>query len=302
MMVLEFSEYSIIEKENLLMKEIINFLQKFGGVVERKKLKQEIRDNSDVIPSEYMDFVNVSAKTGTEYKPSDFQFNFAAKHLEFAEYIKVPTRGMIELTEKGRDVQLATFDPDSMVRSISEQKFAEKSKHKKESLTIPEEIVVDESSHIDGWRNELAQALKNMSPRRFELFSRRIVKSMGVEIDENIGVSYGNDGGLDGFGYIQSGDFRTARVAIQAKRWSGNVQSPEIDKFRGAMDKFNAEFGIFITTSDFSKGAINASRIGTRVITLINGEDIADIVAEKKLYVKEVVTYELEDFYYEEDN
>ena len=35
---------------------------------------------------------------------------------------------------------------------------------------------------------------------------------------------------------------------------------------------------------------------GTRVITLINGEDIADLVAKYKLHVREVTTYELGDF------
>ena len=66
------------------------------------------------------------------------------------------------------------------------------------------------------------------------------------------------------------------------------------------MDKYNAEYGIFITTSDFSRSAIEAARQGTRVITLINSEDIADLVAKYKLHVREVMTYELGDFYHTE--
>lgn len=54
----------------------------------------------------------------------------------------------------------------------------------------------------------------------------------------------------------------------------------EIDKFRGAMDKYNAEFGIFITSSDFTRGAIKTARQGTRIITLINGDEICDLVAK----------------------
>ena len=46
------------------------------------------------------------------------------------------------------------------------------------------------------------------------------------------------------------------------------------------MDKYNAEYGIFITTSDFSRSAIEAVRQGTRVITLINSEYIEDLVAK----------------------
>ena len=149
----------------------------------------------------------------------------------------------------------------------------------------------------DQWRDELIRKLKKFSPAKFEMFARKLVSKMNVEMDEKIGIQVSNDGGLDGFGYITSDDFRTARVAIQAKRWEGNVPSPEIDKFRGAMDKYNAEFGIFITTSKFSKAAIEASRQGTRTITLIDGDIIADLVAKYDLYVKPVTTYVLDEFY-----
>ena len=67
------------------------------------------------------------------------------------------------------------------------------------------------------------------------------------------------------------------------------------------MDKHNVEYGIFITTSDYTRSAIEASRIGTRVITLINGEDIADLVAKYEFYVTPLITYELNDFYFEEE-
>jgi len=63
------------------------------------------------------------------------------------------------------------------------------------------------------------------------------------------------------------------------------------------MDKYNAEFGIFITTSKFSKAAIETSRLGTRTITLIDGDIIVDLVAKYELYVKPVTTYVLDDFY-----
>ena len=158
-----------------------------------------------------------------------------------------------------------------------------------------------EEQVFDDWKDELNKKLMNFSPKKFEDFARRLVREMGVDIDDKIGISITNDGGLDGFGYITSDEFRTARVAIQAKRWKDTVQAPEIDKFRGAMDKFNAEFGIFITTSDFSKGAIETSRIGTRVITLINGKRIAELVAKYQIGVKPVTTYIFDDFYLDQE-
>jgi len=50
-------------------------------------------------------------------------------------------------------------------------------------------------------------------------------------------------------------------------------------------------------TSKFSKSAIEASRQGTRTITLIDGDIIADLVAKYELYVKPVTTYVLDEFY-----
>lgn len=66
---------------------------------------------------------------------------------------------------------------------------------------------------------------------------------------------------------LHSDNFRTTRVALQTKRWDGKVSAPEIDKFRGAMDKYNAEYGIFITTSDFTREAMKTAKAGTRIIT-----------------------------------
>ena len=99
----------------------------------------------------------------------------------------------------------------------------------------------------------------------------------------------------------RSDDYRTTRVALQAKRWQGKVSAPEIDKFRGAMDKFNAEFGIFITNSDFTREAVKTAREGTRIITLINGDQICDLVAKYNYYVEPVTTYRLKSFYLDKD-
>lgn len=62
----------------------------------------------------------------------------------------------------------------------------------------------------------------------------------------------------------------------------------------------NAEFGIFITTADFTRDAIDRSRSGQRPITLINGEKIIELVEKYQLYIKPVTTYEPEAFYIEE--
>jgi restriction system protein len=51
----------------------------------------------------------------------------------------------------------------------------------------------------------------------------------------------------------------------------------------------------------FLRYAIAASRIDTRVINLIKCDRIAELVAQYKLYVTPVTTYELGEFYLEEE-
>lgn len=296
------------DREDLIMKAVIKSLNDLGGIAERKDIKRDIYDNSKLIPEDYIDFTRQSKKTGAKYKPFNYQFNFAIKHLMLAEFVKYPNRGEVELTEKGRKVNLETFNPLKEVRVISEPAMKEESEKRKTKKQItetveiePEEEVIDSEGIEEVWRAQLNEVLKKMSPDKFEMFARGLMNRMGIELDKTIGIQATADGGLDGFGYITADDFRTTRVALQAKRWEGKVSSPEIDKFRGAMDKYNAEYGIFITTSDYTRSAIEASRIGTRVITLINGEDICDLVAKYEFYVTPVTTYELNDFYFEEE-
>ena len=298
-------DHTTVEREDMIMKAVLKSLRNLGGVSGRKELKRDIYDNSTTIPEDYIDYTRQSKKTGNKYKPFEFQFNFALKYLMLAEFIRFPERGEVELTEKGRKIDLDFFDATQDVRVLSEpamKKESEKRKTKQKITESENEEELAESENIEEvWRDQLAEALKDMSPKKFEIFARGLMNKMGIELDKTIGIQASADGGLDGFGYITADDFRTTRVALQAKRWEGKVSSPEIDKFRGAMDKHNAEYGIFITTSDYTRSAIEASRIGTRVITLINGEDIADLVAKYKFYVTPVTTYELNDFYFEEE-
>ena len=280
------------QKDNVISKEIIIALRKKGGSDTKRAIVEYFRKNSEVITEEYIDFRRISEKSNNEYSPFKFFINFSLNYLERAKFLKKDGK-VYTLTSKGREADLESLDFSAIYKEINRE-----IKRKKEVSDIEEVISEDEKEIVeDQWRDELIRKLKKFSPAKFEMFARKLVSKMNVEMDEKIGIQVSNDGGLDGFGYITSDDFRTARVAIQAKRWEDNVPSPEIDKFRGAMDKYNAEFGIFITTSKFSKAAIEASRLGTRAITLIDGDIIADLVAKYELYVKPVTTYVLDEFY-----
>lgn len=285
------------------MNEILKSMHRLGGQVTRKEIREDIHDNSNTISEDEVDKIKVSKKTGNKYSPFAWTLNYAIKYLIMTGYLTQDGR-LLELSEKGRNVDLSSFDGARDVRPVVEE-MLEKQKQGKASDS--EQSNIDDSDDSDSdeieepWRQQLLDALIKMNPKKFELFCRGLLTKMGIDVDGKKGVQYVADGGIDGFGYVRSDDYRTTRVALQAKRWQGKVSAPEIDKFRGAMDKFNAEFGIFITNSDFTREAVKTAREGTRIITLINGYQICDLVAKYNYYVEPVTTYRLKDFYLDKD-
>lgn len=295
---MDFSSLSNKQRETFFIKYIIDYLQKYGGQAERSAIREKLLDENEEV-ARFAEIVRSSKKTGVEYRPFNYNFNFAFKDLSETGYVSYSrTSPMIVLTEKGVDVDLASFDPEREVYEVASKTWSQNRKDKAEqSLDSDEEN--SDSNKIDeyeeNFKDRLLGAIAKMSPRKFELFSRALLSKMGVEFTQ-IGTQISNDGGIDGYGYCRTDDFRTSRVVIQCKRWQGNVGSVEIDQFLGAMNKHQADYGIFITNSRYTASARDAARAGTP-ITLIDGDELVRLVKKYQLYVIPVTTYILDDFY-----
>lgn len=82
-------------------------------------------------------------------------------------------------------------------------------------------------------------------------------------------------------------------IYIQAKRWEGTVGRPEIHKFVGALQGQRAKKGIFITTSNFSKDALEyVSKIDTKIV-LIEGELLSQLMIDNDIGVSKEANYEI---------
>jgi restriction system protein len=99
-------------------------------------------------------------------------------------------------------------------------------------------------------------------PAVFERVVIALLVKMGyggsrADAAQDIGKS--GDEGLDGF--IKEDRLGLDIIYVQAKRWAATVGRPEIQKFAGALHGQHSTKGIFITTSDFSRGRrMNMSR------------------------------------------
>jgi restriction system protein len=112
------------------------------------------------------------------------------------------------------------------------------------------------------------------------------------------------DGGIDGV--IKEDKLGLDVLYIQAKRWDNTtVGSPEIQKFVGALHGRKARKGIFITTSIFSRAAVEyAAGLETKVI-LIDGAKLTELMFDHGVGVAAVNSYAVKridsDFFSEED-
>ena len=104
---------------------------------------------------------------------------------------------------------------------------------------------------------------------------------------KNSGVvtQYTNDGGIDGV--IKEDVLGLGRIHIQAKRYnrSNTVGREEIQKFVGALAVAQSNKGVFITTSAYSKSAIEyaASLHGSTTLVLIDGQKLAQYIYDYSL-------------------
>ena len=297
-------ELSSDGKVAYLIKPILKVLQEAGGQLARSEIKERIADLDDQI-AEFSEIVKKSKKTGNTYKEFNFKFNFAIKDLLFNNLLTYTNSSPITLTEKGLYLELDTLDVQKDIIETSKKHWDELSNNNKKNkiadVSDNEEETQAEEKIKDDFKETLLASIARMSPKKFEAFSRALLNRMGVEFTEK-GVQISNDGGIDGYGYhIDANDFRTTRVVIQCKRYNvAPVTEPEINQFLGAMNKYQADYGVFITNGRFTNSARVAAREGSP-ITLIDGNDLVKLVIKYELYITPVKTYVLDEFYYSEE-
>jgi restriction system protein len=135
-------------------------------------------------------------------------------------------------------------------------------------------------------RERLGQLLHSMPAKRFESLVMELLLAMGFDESTLQVTTYQGDGGIDVVGVYRAAGLTEVNVAVQAKRWKGNVQAPTVTQLRGSLQVHQQ--GIIITTSDFSHGARKEAVAPNKTrITLIDGEQLVDMLIRHRVGVVE---------------
>ncbi|VBB44952.1 Mrr restriction system protein [uncultured Desulfatiglans sp.] len=235
----------------------------------------------------------------------DNRVGWARTYMKKAGLLDYTGRGLFCITERGKEV--LSKNPTEINAKFLKKfpEFVEFQKIKKtdgegqtpsiEPTITPEESLEASFQELkESLASDLLQTIKGCSSEFFERLVVDVLIKIGYggsrrEAGQAMGRS--GDGGIDGI--IKEDKLGLDIIYIQAKRWENTVGRPEIQKFAGALQGQRARKGIFITTSNFSKEALDyVQNIDSKII-LIDGQRLAELMIENNVGVSPVSTYEV---------
>jgi restriction system protein len=240
----------------------------------------------------------------------DNRVGWAKTYLKKAGLLDSPKRATFIITQAGLDT--LKKNPDRIDAKFLRQfpsflDFQNSSKHDNDSeeeiLNVePNEQTPEENldKAYQRIRKSLASELLNkvvdLSPTFFERLVVELLVKMGYGgsiKDAGKAIGKSGDEGIDGT--IKEDKLGLDIIYIQAKRWKpGNVVGrPELHKFVGALAGQGAKKGIFITTSNFTKEALEYTPKNETKIVLIDGEQLAQLMIDYNLGCTTHQTYEI---------
>lgn len=233
-----------------------------------------------------------------------YRVAFARRHLKLAGLLEDPGRGEFRITELGRrvlDDKPSRVDFEFVRQFMGPRDATEEEQSVPAADESPTPTVTPEEALQDAYetlRNSLAADLldqaKQSSPSFFESLVVDVLVRMGYggsRKDAGEAIGQAGDEGIDGI--IKEDRLGLDIIYIQAKRWESTVGRPEVQRFAGALQGRRARKGVFITTSSFSREAVDyAGRIDTKVI-LIDGKQLAELMIDHGVGVRTDATYEL---------
>jgi restriction system protein len=236
---------------------------------------------------------------------------WAKTHLKKAGLVDNPTRGKVRLSDCGRRVlgqNPESIDMKFLRQFDSYRTFIGELKEDKpggisidqvqnESQSTPLELFEASYSTLRAaLAEELLSRLIECSPQFFEQIVVKLLHAMGYggQFGEGRVTNYSRDGGIDGV--INGDKLGLDVVCIQAKRWQGTVNRSTIQSFVGSMDMIRAKKGVVITTSDFSRDAVDfVERIEGKRVVLINGKHLAQLMIDHDVGVSTTGAYTLKE-------
>lgn len=229
-------------------------------------------------------------------------------YLKKALLLEAPRRAVFTITDRGQDV-LAENPEFINARYLQRfEEFCEFKNSTSSTVQTPAQIVdieevqtpteAIETAFIvlnNDLASEVLAAIKNQTAQFFEHLVVKLMQAMGYggwSKDSGQATQYTADGGVDGI--INEDPLGLETIYLQAKRYTDNaIGRPDIQSFVGALEMRRARKGVFITTSRFSKDAVEYISMIEKKVVLIDGKQLAGLMIKHNLGVTVKQTYQV---------
>jgi restriction system protein len=270
----------------------------FSAVIDKRKLTPE----------------ELAEKISSGYSKAQDRVHWSCACLTYAQALWRPSRGMLQITDFGRQLLSESPNGVTLARIQETPGFQEwKSKSAKQSKKgeatgdnkSTNHIVLDDvspleqvESAMEKLRADIAdEVLSRMRTEHWEFMERAVLKVLlrlgyGTDEDDLFHVGGPYDGGIDGI--INQDKLGLDQIYVQSKRYKAGsgISGNDINAFMGAMDIKGVTKGVFITDSHFTPQALKAAEQNThKQVVLIDGEELANLMVQHKIGVSELKNY-----------
>ena len=283
-----------------------------GSIVRRRDLVARVLDSAELSESARAERIAVGDGR------ADNRVGWALTSLFKAGWVERPERAKYRITPDGlkwlRENPDAEPDFGDANRLFKEYWPHTQPQHGESAGIIADAATESEISPIEQIESGIARIteevaddlltrLRDSDPSFFEDAVVRLLLAMGYCGAEQRGKRIGGtgDGGVDGV--IDQDALGLERIYVQAKRYAAHnsVGREAIQAFIGALHGLGANRGIFLTTSTFTRQALDyAEQIPTRIV-LIDGTRLVSLMVAYRVGVQTTQTYHVvevdEDFF-----
>jgi restriction system protein len=240
--------------------------------------------------------------------------HWAKTYLSQAGLIRSTRRAHFQITERGEKTLRERPDKinvDYLTRFDEFKGFKDRTRQSQKSATrgstdiesqtatpapildaqdTPDEVLRATVKSLDkALSKEVLDRILAAPPAFFEGLIVKLLLEMGYggsREDAGRAIGKSGDGGIDGV--IDQDRLGLDRVYIQAKRYKidGPVSEPEVRAFSGSLGAAKADKGIFVTTSYFTKPAIDFAEKHPFKMVLIDGEQLTTLMIRHNIGVR----------------
>lgn len=270
-----------------------------------------LRQLVDLLSDQYQ-LTDDERRRMTPSKRSPLMYNrvaWATTYLRKAGLVESPQRGISHITAMGKKAlierpesidanylkQFETFEEFRAIDNSNSVTTESPATESGQALDPTERLEQAHQELQATLADDLLAQVKRQTPEFFEKLVVELMLAMGYGgWSEKAGqaTQYTNDGGVDGI--INEDPLGLDTIYLQAKRYTDNaIGRPDVQAFVGALEMKRARKGVFITTSHFSRDAIEYVNMIEKRVVLIDGIKLAELMVRYDLGVTVKDTYQV---------